>query len=203
MKASPSAGKSGNGPMRIVVAFRWFFSILFGTGYDAVMQLEKGEGTPAPTPVEPVVKLEPEPEKQPEPAPVVAPEAGVDPSEGALRLLAVLQEEGRLLDFFLENIDEYQDDQVGAAVRQIHRDCQKSLKERFAFEAIQGESEGSRVDVDAGYDSWAIRVTGNVVGNPPYNGVLQHHGWRAGKVQLPEVAEERDLYVVAPAEVEV
>jgi len=189
--------------MRIVVAFRWFFSILFGSGYDAVMQLEKGEATPTPTPVEPVVKSEPEPVIPAEPVPVAAPEPESDPAEGALRLLAVLQEEGRLLDFFLENIDEYPDDQVGTAVRQIHRDCQKTLKERFAFEAIQGESEGSRVDVDAGYDSWAIRVTGNIVGEPPYNGVLQHHGWRAGKVQLPEVAEERDLYVVAPAEVEV
>jgi len=189
--------------MRIVVAFKWFFSILFGSGYDAVKQLEEGAAPVAPAPVEPVAKAEPEREKQPEPAPVVVPEPVVDPSNGALRLLAVLQEEGRLLDFFLENIDAYPDDQVGTAVRQIHKDCQKSLQDRFAFEAIQGESEGSRVDVQAGYDSWAIRVTGNIVGEPPYNGVLQHHGWRAGKVQLPEVAEERDLYVVAPAEVEV
>ncbi|HPH29941.1 MAG TPA: DUF2760 domain-containing protein, partial [Pseudomonadota bacterium] len=36
---------------------------------------------------------------------------------GAVQLLAVLQREGRLLDFLLEDIDSYGDGQIGAAVR--------------------------------------------------------------------------------------
>ncbi|MGV2334905.1 MAG UNVERIFIED_CONTAM: DUF2760 domain-containing protein [Planctomycetaceae bacterium] len=41
----------------------------------------------------------------------------------AISLLATLQREGRLLDFLKEPIDAYSDAQIGAAVRDIHRDC--------------------------------------------------------------------------------
>ncbi len=32
-----------------------------------------------------------------------------------------------------------------------------------------------------------IRLTGNVVGEPPFNGTLRHHGWRVREVKLPEL----------------
>src|SRR5262245_21293587 len=50
------------------------------------------------------------------------------PSGAPLRLLAILQRDGRLIDFLLEDIQGVTDDaQVGAAVRDIHKKCQEGL----------------------------------------------------------------------------
>src|SRR5216683_667825 len=57
----------------------------------------------------------------------------VKPSGAPLRLLALLQREGRLLDFLLEDIKAYQDAQVGAAVREIHQKCQAAIKEHLVL----------------------------------------------------------------------
>ena len=43
---------------------------------------------------------------------------------------------------------------------------------------------------------------GQVVGQPPFRGVLQHHGWRATRVDLPSLVEGGGNSIVAPAEVE-
>src|SRR5215475_8944644 len=43
------------------------------------------------------------------------------PNAEPVRFLALLQREGRLVDFLLEDIQAYANDQVGAAVRDIHR----------------------------------------------------------------------------------
>ncbi len=55
---------------------------------------------------------------------VAAPAAAAAPpppdDTPALRLLAALQADGRLVDFLLEDIEGYSDDQIGAAVRGIH-----------------------------------------------------------------------------------
>jgi hypothetical protein len=45
-----------------------------------------------------------------------------------LHSLSVLQREGRLLDFFAEDLSRYEDDQIGAAVRSIQEDCKKAIK---------------------------------------------------------------------------
>jgi len=118
---------------------------------------------------------------------------------GAVTLLAVLQREGRLVDFVLEEIEGFDDAQVGAAVRDIHKGVRRALTEHVALEAILGDAEGSAVTVPAGFDAAAIRLTGAVAGAPPFEGTLRHHGWRAKKVDLPRGAEG----IVAPAEVEV
>lgn len=124
------------------------------------------------------------------------------PSGEPLRLLALLQREGRLLDFLLEDIQAYADDQVGAAVRDIHRNCQKALKDHLTLEPVLNGAEGANVDVPAGFDPSAIRLTGNVTGQPPFRGTLQHHGWRAKEIKLAKPPEGQDEFVVHPAEVE-
>jgi len=41
------------------------------------------------------------------------------------------------------------------------------------------------------------------VGEPPYRGVLRHHGWRATRCELPTwTGSAQAATVVAPAEVE-
>ena len=67
---------------------------------------------------------------------------------------------------------------------------------------MRSEPEGSRITLPAGFDAAAVRLTGNVVGQPPYAGSLSHRGWRVTEVRLPQLAERHDARVVAPAEVE-
>ena len=48
----------------------------------------------------------------------------------------------------------------------------------------------------------AVRLTGNVAGQPPYNGALKHHGWVTTAVKFPSTSPALDPRVLAPAEVE-
>lgn len=122
----------------------------------------------------------------------------------AIQLLAVLQREGRLVDFLTEDLSLYSDDQIGAAVRSIHLGCRQALTEYLDLRPILDETEGGEVIVPPDFDPKAIRLTGNVVGNPPFKGTLRHHGWRAVSVRLPQAKKysEKD-WIVAPAEVEI
>ena len=128
--------------------------------------------------------------------------AGDAASAGALRMLALLQQEGRLIDFLEEDIEPYGDAQVGAAVRAIHAGCRNALHQRMRIERIYDEEDGAAVEVPTGFDAGEVRLTGNVHGNPPFRGVLQHGGWRVASVTLPK-SSGIDAAVLAPAEVEV
>jgi hypothetical protein len=119
-----------------------------------------------------------------------------------LRLLALLQREGRLLDFLMEDVQAYPDAQVGAAVRDIHRQCQAALKEHVVLGPVLNHAEGDSVEVPPGFDPSAIRLTGNVTGQPPFRGILQHHGWRVQDIKLPPPPQGQDELVLMPAEVE-
>jgi hypothetical protein len=119
-----------------------------------------------------------------------------------LRLLALLQREGRLIDFFLEDISGYQDSDIGAGVRELHRKAQAVLKEHLTLEPVLPQKEEETVTVPAGFDPSAIRLTGNVSGNPPFKGTLKHHGWRVKDYKLAAPPEGQDEFVVAPAEVD-
>src|SRR3954451_11183930 len=132
---------------------------------------------------------------------VIAPPEPPKPSGEPLRLLALLQRDGRLLDFLLEDVQAYNDAQIGSAVRDIHRSCRKTLEEHLTLKPILAGEEGASVTVPSGFDPSAIRLTGNVTGQPPFTGTLRHHGWRVKELKLPDVGTGRDAFVVAPAEV--
>jgi hypothetical protein len=129
-------------------------------------------------------------------------ESETHPSGEALWLLALLQREGRLLDFLLEDIGGAGNDQLAAGVRDIHQKCQKAIKEHLVLEPVMEETEGNTVEVTEGFDPSAIRLTGNVTGQPPFKGTLQHHGWRVAEVKLTPPADGQDEFVLQPAEVE-
>jgi hypothetical protein len=121
-----------------------------------------------------------------------------------LRVLAVLQRDGRLIDFLQEEIDSYSDAQIGAAVRDIHRGCRKALHDYLTIEPVMNAAEEASVTVPADFDPAAIRLIGNVNGSPPFRGILKHHGWRARSTQLPALPASRDdSTVLSPAEVEI
>ena len=119
-------------------------------------------------------------------------------------MLAILQREGRLVDFLQEDLRPYTDDQIGAAVRSIHQGCQAALLEHVDLKPILEDAEGAEVTVPPDFDPKAIRLTGNVSGDPPFRGTLRHHGWRVVRLDLPQVTAPQELgWILAPAEVEI
>ncbi len=123
------------------------------------------------------------------------------PSAEPLRLLGVLQRDARLLDFLMEDIRAYGDEDVGRAVREIHGKCQATLQKHLLLEPVLPQKEEEAVAVPAGFDPSAIRLTGNVTGQPPFSGTLKHAGWRVRELKLAPPPEGQDEFVLMPAEV--
>ena len=134
-------------------------------------------------------------ERPAEPAPEKTPAS-------ALALLALLQREGRLVDFLQEEVAAFSDAEIGAAARVVHTGSRKVLQQYLALEPVLADPEGARVTVPAGFNAERIRLTGNVAGQPPFTGTLKHHGWMAASVRFPAVSAALDPRVIAPAEVE-
>jgi len=140
---------------------------------------------------------------KPAPAPDAAPHEAKAPfDEKAVQVLSILQKKGRLIDFLQEDITGYEDSQIGAAVRNIHKGCKEAIAEYVMIEPLMKEAEGSDITVEEGFDPSAIRLTGNVAGDPPFKGVLRHCGWRVASTTIPALPKNQDLSVIEPAEVE-
>lgn len=118
----------------------------------------------------------------------------------ALQLLALLQQEGRFVDFIQQDVDGFSDEDVGAAARVLHSGCRRVLSEHFTIGRVREEDEGAEVTVRA---SREIVLTGNVSGSSEHRGVLEHSGWRAERVSLPEPTGDHDPEILAPAQVEI
>lgn len=144
-----------------------------------------------------------------QPAQAVAqPEISTDKSkdspsyDSALQLLAILQKEGRLIDFIQEDVNQFTDEQVAAAARVVHQGVKKAVSEHISLTPASAEQEGNAVQVPQDFNRNQYRLMGNVSGNGPFNGTLIHKGWKVEKLQLPEIVAETDLNYIAPAEVE-
>ncbi len=146
---------------------------------------------PAPPPAAPARPAAPPPAEAPEKA-----------HASGLALLALLQREGRLIDFLREDVAAFSDADIGAAARVVHAGSRKVLDQYLILEPVLRDAEGANVTVPAGFDAGKIRLTGNVAGQPPFRGALKHHGWIATAVRLPAVPTTLDPRILAPAEVE-
>jgi hypothetical protein len=165
---------------RLGLAFQAFFRILFQAEFaNSVAQRLQGEESKPQTPV-----------------------LRESDSDAACQLLGLLQQKGRLVDFLEEEVAQYEDAEIGAAVRVVHEGCRKALHEHFSMSPIREESEGARVTLEPGFDASANRPTGNLIGEPPFTGTLAHRGWRVTEVRLPKFAQGHDVRIIAPAEVE-
>lgn len=120
-----------------------------------------------------------------------------------LRLLALLQGSGRLIDFLQEDISQYSDAQVGAAVRQVHEKCKGTLEDCVAIRPVMDVAEGENIQVPKGYDPSQIKLVGSVKGDGPHTGRIIHRGWQASQVTLPKKLGEQASEVLCPAEIEV
>lgn len=174
---------------RLVLAFSAFWLILTNKGFAAGVDRWKTGELPAPEP-------RPLP-SSPRPSPLR--EADVD---SALQFLGLLQQDGRLVDFLQEDVSAYSDAEIGGAARVVHEGCRKTLQEHLSIEPVRAEDEGVRVTLAQGFNASEVRLTGNVVGEPPFSGTLMHRGWRVSEVRLPQLAVGHEVRVIAPAEVE-
>ncbi|WP_155798864.1 DUF2760 domain-containing protein, partial [Sorangium cellulosum] len=120
----------------------------------------------------------------------------------ALQLLALLQREGRLVDFLEQDIASFGDADVGVAARMVHEGCRKALRGHAKLAPVRREDEGATVTLEAGYSPAEVKLIGNVSGSAPYRGVLRHRGWRAETISLPTPVAGHDASIIAPAEVE-
>ena len=170
---------------RIVLAFRSFFAILFSGKLPADIALEFGFS----------------PQKKAQPAAKPAPAARIpQPSDGALQILGILQRDSRLIDFLMEDISGYSDEQVGAAVRDVQQQSRQSMERYLRLQPVIDGVEGTYTKI-SDLDPSSVKLSGNVPasGKAP-GGTLRHKGWKAEKVELPSAPPGNTL---APAEIEV
>jgi len=131
-----------------------------------------------------------------------------DAGEGALSLLGVLQREARLVDFLMEDIAPYSDEQVGAAVRAIHENSRKTLERLFELAPVVDGVEGTVTNLASTGISSKDGVRVKLVGKVPADGkvesgILQHRGWLVRRADLPPVGSAEKARIIAPAEIEV
>ncbi|MEO7145859.1 MAG: DUF2760 domain-containing protein [Bryobacteraceae bacterium] len=167
---------------RISFAFRSFFAILFGGSLPEDIALAFGFAKPAAA--------------KPAPPPAT-------PADGALQILSVLQRDSRLVDFLMEDIGGYSDDQVGAAARTMHEQCRAALERYVKLAPVIDGVEGTFTKVDK-LDAARVKLLGNVPasGKAP-GGTLRHKGWRAESVGLPPLGSPEARVILAPAEIEI
>lgn len=184
---------------RIGLAFRIFFRTLFSIPTaGAVAEILAGGTLPKITTGEP--------EKQPDASFRSAKTVLTPPIKrsDALTLLASLQREARLVDLLQEPLDNYSNEQVGAAARNVLQDSAGVLERFFALRRVVSEAEGETSQVPSGYDPGRYKLSGNVQGSPPFTGKVVHAGWIATTINLPSWTGSKDTAnIVAPAEVEV
>lgn len=179
---------------RLWFAFVVFFRVLFDGAYAA--ELHSAKALPAPEKAKALP--EPEPKAKAEPKPEPAPPS----TDAALQLLALLQREGRLVDFLEEDVTSFADADIGAAARVVHTGCRKAIREHVKLEPVRTEEEGARVTLPDPLDAASVKLTGNVAGKGPYTGTLRHRGWRAVEITMPTAIAGHDARILAQAEVE-
>ena len=166
---------------RISLAFRSFFSILFSGTLPADVALAFGYSKAVP------IKVTPPPQ--------------TGPADGAVQILSILQRDARLIDFLMEDVSSYSDEQVGAAVRDVQQQSRESLERYMRIEPVIDGVEGTFTKTGA-LDAAAVKFIGNVPasGKAP-GGTLRHKGWRAEGVNLPGLSTP--MKVLAAAEIEI
>ena len=178
---------------RLMQAIRAFFSILFSGKLPEDIMLSLGLMKRAMT-------------APPASAKAAKPEAASpSPADGAVQLLAMLQKDSRFLDFLMEDLQSYSDEQVGASVRSVHAECRNVLNRVFQLTpVIDGveQAETRLADFGLSYkDTAHVSIIGNIPADGKVeSGILNHRGYKAEQVNLPPV--KAGTRVIAPAEIE-
>ena len=143
---------------RILLAFRAFFAILFDR--------------PLPKEIKPAAPPRPAAPSAPNPA-------------HALQLLAILQRDSRLLDFLMEDISTFDDDQIGAAVRSLHDQARDSLARYLSLQPV---IDGFVYKVDVTMPASQLPCAEDYSANQPETGfpvTLSYNGLPVGPLYVP------------------
>lgn len=120
----------------------------------------------------------------------------------AITLLATLQRDARLIDLIYENLDQYQDAQVGAAARPCLKQCRQSLDRILKIEKLVAATENDTVPVPADAAVSRFRWIGESPVGKTSTAKLVHPGWQAASIQLPQWnGQVEDAEIIAPAQV--
>jgi len=121
-----------------------------------------------------------------------------------IAFLGLMQEKGRLIDFLMDDISGYKDEEVGQAARVVYEGCRSVVREHLSIEPLLAEEEGSKVTVPEGYRTADYQLSGKLTGEAPFKGTLVHPGWKVTSAKLPKVVRPEDgkLPNLAPAQVE-
>ncbi len=183
--------------MRILQAISLFFKVLFdGDFAERVRQLDQ-----EPAPVAVTAASEAASTSGPRKLEPATPKRAA--RNDAITLLATLQREARFVDIVMEPLADYTDAQVGAATRDVLRDCGQTLQRLFEIGPVLNAEEGAAHETPEDVDAARYRLTGNVTGQPPYRGHLVHLGWQATRCELPKWSGSDDAaMIIAPVELE-
>ena len=151
---------------------------------------------------------EPAAQKKAEHAPVTAaPPTEAVAEAGVVQFLARMQEKGRLVDYLMDDITPYSNEQIGVVARVVHQGCREVLRGAFDIEPVHVGQEQDAVVLASDFDAASYRLVGKVPDHPPYKGTVLHRGWKATRISLPRVTEtareSAARKIIAPAEVEV
>jgi hypothetical protein len=188
--------------MRLILAFRVFFAVLFRR--NAAIQfrelLEKETVKLGHSEAAQAKPIEPKPAlPSPTPSTASSPSKSTRRNEG-LTLLSALQREARLLDLVCESLDQYNDAQIGAAARDVLRDTRKTLDRMFGLRHLVDSPEGDTIELPSNPSPVRWRMIGKESGR---RGTLSHPGWQATKLDMPQWSGgPDDSMVIAAAEVE-
>ncbi len=179
--------------MSLGVAFKAFFAALFNRQaaerLRAALQAEPQQPNLTDRPAEPTST----------PQPTAKPTSPV--RSEALTLLSTLQREARLLDLVHESLDGFEDAQIGAAAREVLRDCRKSLDRMFAIAPITNDEEGATCQLPEQPSPAKYRLVGKSEGR---SGAIAHRGWQATRCEVPKWSgHSREALLLAPIEVDV
>ncbi len=186
----------------ILIALLLAMVISLARGKNKTTEQVIQQAAPAPEPTVKVVEKIVEVEKvvhAPAPEPVILKESTPD---AALQLLGLLQKEARFIDFIKEDIATYSDADIGVAARVVHEGCNKAISEHFTLAPVRSEQEGGKITLQQGFDASSVRLTGNIVGSPPFTGTLIHKGWQVTNIRLPKLTQGHNAKILAAAEVE-
>jgi hypothetical protein len=191
--------------MRLGLALRAFWKALFdraaaermAVALDAIGEA-RIESTAAPAQEsKPDAAVKPQVAAKPQVTP--KPVAGQNP---AITLLATLQRDARLIDLIHEDLDQYQDAQVGAAARPCLKQCRQSLDRILKIEKLVAANENESVTVAADASAARYRWIGESPASDSTTAKLVHPGWQATSIELPQWSgRDEDATVIAPAQV--
>lgn len=122
-----------------------------------------------------------------------------------VQFVAQLQKKGRFLDFVMDDITPYSNEDVGNVARIVHQGCQEVIRSYLDPAPLHEGEEQSEVTLAADYDGQAYRLLGQPPESGPVSGKLLHPGWRSRSLQLPRISDPQApgaQEILAPAEIE-